>query len=53
MFIHIIYIFLVTTITRQHIPTFEECEMLLNDEQLMNEKEVDPLLEQHLHLSHK
>jgi len=48
----IIIIFLVTTLTSEHIPTFAECEDLLNDQHLLVET-PDPLLERHLNITNK
>ncbi|CAI6351187.1 unnamed protein product [Macrosiphum euphorbiae] len=42
----------VTTLTSEHIPTFAECEDLLNDQHLLMER-PDPVLERHLALTNK
>lgn len=46
------FICLVTTLTSEHIPTFAECEDLLNDQHLLGER-PDPILERHLSLTNK
>jgi len=42
----------VTTLTSEHIPTFAECEDLLNDQHLLMES-PDPVLERHLSVTNK